>query len=314
MTHGRALSPYHTFDRSEWSRLGSGIPLTISASELERVRGRNDPIALTEVSDVYLPLAKLIYFLADRNHAEQKATHLFLGQIPPKVPFIIGIAGSVAVGKSTAARLLQILLGRLPNLPRVDLVTTDGFLHPNEVLEERGLMKRKGFPESYDIRRLIRFFADLKSGASEVEAPVYSHLDYDIVPEEKQVIRQPDLLILEGLNILQTPNADEKSPRLTVSDFLDFSLYIDAKEADLARWYVERFQLLRQTAFRRPESYFRRYGDLSVEEAGQTAISIWNEINARNLEENIAATRERASLILEKEADHTIRQIRLRRF
>lgn len=307
-------SPYHTFNRNEWSRLGSGIPLLMSAGELERVRGRNDPTTLAEVSEIYLPLAKLIYFLADRNHAGQKATHLFLGKIPPKVPFIIGIAGSVAAGKSTVARLLQILLSRLPHRPRVELVTTDGFLHPKAVLEERGLMKRKGFPESYDIRRLLRFLAEVKTGSSEVEAPVYSHLIYDIVPEKRQMICQPDLLILEGLNILQIPHPGEKAPHLTVSDFLDFSFYVDAREEDLARWYVERFQLLRKTAFRQPESYFRRYADLSEEEAEKTALSIWQEINARNLAENIAPTRERARLILEKGADHTVRRIRLRRF
>ncbi|PTM59515.1 type I pantothenate kinase [Desmospora activa] len=314
MTQPSSFSPYHTFDRIEWSRLGGGIPLSMSAGELERVRGRNDPITLAEVSEIYLPLAKLIYFLADRNHAGQKATHLFLGKIPPKVPFIIGIAGSVAAGKSTAARLLQILLGRLPHRPRVDLVTTDGFLYPKAVLEERGLMKRKGFPESYDIRRLLRFLAEIKTGKPTVEAPVYSHLTYDIVPEERQVIRQPDLLILEGLNILQSPPPGEKAPHLTVSDFLDFSFYVDACEEDLARWYVERFQLLRKTAFRQPESYFRRYADLTVEEAEKTARSIWKEINARNLAENIAPTRARARLILEKDSDHAIRQIQLRRF
>ncbi|MDR6225073.1 type I pantothenate kinase [Desmospora profundinema] len=314
MSNESSFSPYHTYDRIEWSRLGRGIPLSVSEGELERLRGKNDPIVLAEVSEVYLPLAKLIYLLEDRNHIDQKTTHLFLGKIPPKVPFIIGIAGSVAAGKSTAARLLKILLSRLPHRPQVDLVTTDGFLHPNAVLEKRGLMKRKGFPESYDVRRLIRFLADIKSGVPQVEIPVYSHLIYDIVPGETQVIRQPDLLILEGLNILQTPQADEKAPRLTVSDFLDFSLYVDAREDDLTRWYVERFQLLRKTAFRQPESYFRRYANLSVEEAEKTALSIWKEINARNLAENIAPTRERARLILEKGADHSIRRIRLRRF
>lgn len=314
MSNASSFSPYHIFDRQEWSRLGKGIPLPLSAGELERLRGKNDPIALEEVSAVYLPLAKLIFLLADRNHVYQKTTHLFLGRIPKKVPFIIGIAGSVAAGKSTVARLLQILLKRLPHRPRVDLVTTDGFLHPNRVLEERGLMKRKGFPESYDIRRLIRFLVKLKSGVPTVEAPVYSHLIYDIVPGEQQRIAQPDLLILEGLNILQTPLADERTPRLTVSDFLDFSLYVDAKEADLARWYVERFQLLRRTAFRQPQSYFRRYADLSEAEAETTARSIWKEINARNLVENIAPTRERAHLILEKEANHAVARIRLRQY
>jgi type I pantothenate kinase len=242
-----------------------------------------------------------------------RAADAFLGQPAAKVPYVIGIAGSVAVGKSTTARILQALLMRWPDHPRVDLVTTDGFLHPNEVLDTRGIMNRKGFPESYDVATLIRFLTELKSGQARVRAPVYSHLVYDIVPGEYIEVDRPDILILEGLNVLQTPPADRHLPAVFVSDFFDFSIYVDAEEDDITRWYVDRFLALRETAFRDPASFFRRFAAFSDDEAVAMARSIWEEINGRNLAENIAPTRERARLILEKGPDHAVKRVRLRR-
>jgi type I pantothenate kinase len=304
-------SPYLIFDREEWKSLRASVPLTLSAEELAELRGVNERISLDEVSDIYLPLSRLLNLYVAGNQNRVRATHLFLGRLQPKVPFIIGIVGSVAVGKSTTARILQALLSRWPDHPRVDLVTTDGFLYPNRVLEEHGLMKRKGFPESYDLKKLIRFLTDVKSGKPEVTAPVYSHLVYDIVPGEVQVVRQPDILILEGLNLLQIPGGS--SPRVSVSDFLDFSIYVDAKEQDLLRWYVERFLLLRETAFQQPESYFHRYADLTEEEAVAMARRIWEEINSVNLRENILPTRFRANLILKKGPNHDVKEVLMRK-
>jgi type I pantothenate kinase len=307
-------SPYIDLTREEWSRLRNSTPLTLTEDDLEKLRGINEQISLRDVEDIYLPLSRLLNLYVDATQKLHRAMRAFLGDSAEKVPYVIGVAGSVAVGKSTTARILQALLARWPNHPKVDLVTTDGFLFPNAVLEARGLMRRKGFPESYDRRRLVKFVADVKSGADVVSGPVYSHLAYDILPRQEQVVRKPDIMILEGLNVLQTGvgRAENYAP-VFVSDYFDFSIYVDADEADIRQWYVERFFTLRRTAFRDPASYFRRYAALSDDEAKERALSIWNEINGVNLRENILPTRFRASLILEKDADHSVRSVKLRK-
>lgn len=308
------LSPYINFTRDEWSALRNSTPLTLTEDELASLRGINDLISLDEVKEIYLPLSRLLNLYVAATQSLHEATHTFLGDSTAKVPYVIGIAGSVAVGKSTTARILQALLARWRNHPKVDLITTDGFLQPTAVLEARGLMKRKGFPESYDRRRLVKFVADVKSGEEEVTAPIYSHLIYDIIPDQVQTFHQPDIMIVEGLNVLQTGvgSAEQASP-VFVSDYFDFSIYVDADEEDIKAWYVERFLTLRRTAFRDPVSYFHRYARLSDTEARQTALKIWEEINGPNLRENILPTRNRAHLILEKGLDHSIQQVKLRK-
>jgi len=307
-------SPYVSFTRQEWARLRDATPLTLSADDLLALRGINEYVSLDEVVDIYLPLSRLLNLYVEAAQGLHRVTDTFLGKPARPVPYIIGIAGSVAVGKSTFARILRALLARWPNHPTVDLITTDGFLYPNRVLEERGLMNRKGFPESYDLRRLMRFMAELKSGADEVRAPVYSHLVYDIVPEAETLVEHPDIVLVEGLNVLQTPDgALRRSIRTFVSDYFDFSIYVDAAEDDIEEWYVARFLTLRDTAFRDPRSYFRRYADLSTEEAVATAKRIWAEINEINLRENIGPTRDRAWLVLHKARDHAVTEVRLRK-
>jgi type I pantothenate kinase len=310
-----APSPYLVLDRTAWARLRAATPMTIGEEDLPTLRGINERLTLDEVADVYLPLSRLLNLNVSASRSLAEVTDTFLGTPAGRVPYVVGIGGSVAVGKSTTARILQALLARWPHHPRVDLVATDGFLLPNRVLEERGIMHRKGFPESYDRRALLAFLAAVKSGQPEVAAPVYSHLAYDVVPGREQVVSSPDVLIVEGLNVLQTGMAGGgRQPRRFVSDYFDFSLYVDAAEADIERWYVERFLTFRETVFRDPSSYFRRYADLSPEEAVATARSIWTTVNAVNLHQNVAPTRDRARLVLGKGPDHAVTEVRLRRW
>ena len=303
------ISRFVEFTRAQWAQLKASTPLPLSEAQLRGLVGLNEPMSLDEVADIYLPLSRLLNLYVGATQTLHAATATFLGSAAPRVPYVIGLAGSVAVGKSTASRILQALLARWPTHPQVDLITTDGFLLPRRVLEARGLMDRKGFPESYDVRRLLRFMADLKSGAPEVFAPVYSHLAYDVVEAEQVVIRQPDIVIVEGLNVLQTGSG---AP-MFVSDFFDFSIYVDANEADIEQWYVERFMALRETVFRNPSSYFHRYAELTPADARATARTLWQTINLVNLRENVLPTRDRATLILEKGRDHAVRRVRLRK-
>ena len=303
---------YVSFDRQQWADLRAATPMTLREADLENLRGINERIDLDEVAAVYLPLTRLLNLYVSATQNLHKVSATFLGTLAPKVPYVIGVAGSVAVGKSTFARILQALLARWPDHPKVDLITTDGFLHPNQVLEDRGIMNRKGFPESYDTRNLLKFLRELKSGRAAVDAPVYSHVVYDIVEGEHVTVCQPDILILEGLNVLQVGAPGSEAAEF-VSDYFDFSIYIDADEQDIEKWYVDRFLSLCDSVFQNPDSFFRHFAHLSRDEAVATARGIWQGINGLNLSENIAPTRDRASLILRKGADHRVSDVRLRK-
>jgi len=303
-------TPFREIARREWASLAPTMDLPLSETELVQLRGLGDFLDLSEVSEVYLPLSRLLTLYASGARALHRETSTFLGDTTPGTPFVIGIAGSVAVGKSTVARLLRELLARWEDTPRVELVTTDGFLYPNAELERRGLLERKGFPESYDRRALLRFVSQLKSGAAEVRSPFYSHLHYDIVPGAEIVVRRPDVVIVEGLNVLQPPSVRN---RLAVSDLFDFTIYVDARTSDIATWYVERFLRLQQGAFTNPNSYFHRYSSLSEAEARVRAADIWSRINEPNLINNILPTRARASLVLRKGSNHQVSSVLLRK-
>lgn len=309
------ISRYIDFDRNHWKSLRANTPLLLDESDLASLRGINEQVSLREVEDIFVPLSRFLNLHVAAIQHLYEVRRQFMGTTEPaRVPYIIGLGGSVAVGKSTFSRVLRASLARWDDHPRVDLVTTDGFLFPNRILAERGLMQRKGFPESYDQRRLLQFLSEIKSGVRKVAAPVYSHLHYDIVPGRVELVDQPDILILEGLNVLQSPPPAQRGySRVFVSDFFDFSIYIDAADDVIENWYIARFLKLRETVFRNEDSYFHRFASLTETEAAQTARRIWRDINFVNLHENILPTRERAHLILEKAAAHAVERVRLRR-
>lgn len=308
------LSPYRIFSRTDWAALREDTPMTLKPREVTRLRSLHDRLDMGDVKDIYLPLSRLLSLYVSATQRLFRVQQRFLNTADAKMPYVIGVAGSVAVGKSTTARVLQALLARWPNMPKVDLVTTDGFLFPNEVLARDGLMERKGFPESYDVSALLQFLSDIKAGRRKVRAPVYSHLTYDVLPDAFVEIDRPDILIVEGVNVLQTGRAPKDGKAIPfVSDFFDFSIYLDAEDDVLESWYVERFLSLRGTAFSDPKSFFSRYSKLSDEEAVRTATSIWNRINLVNLHENILPTRQRADLILTKSGNHRVEEVALRR-
>jgi len=309
-----AFSPYAVYTREEWARLREDTPMPLDEAELENLGGLIERVSTREVVEIYLPLSRLLNLYVEAAQGLHSVASKFLRNGERKMPFILGLAGSVAAGKSITARVLQALLARWPSHPNVALVPTDGFLFPNAVLEERGLMSRKGFPESYDLPRLLNFLGDVKSGMERIEAPAYSHLVYDVLADQSIVLEQPDIVIVEGLNVLQPAKLPKDGEAIPfVSDFFDFSVYIDAEEALVESWYVERFLRLRQPAFRDPASYFHRYATLSEEEARATGLSIWRSINLVNLRQNILPTRQRADLILHKRADHAVETVELRK-
>jgi type I pantothenate kinase len=308
------VSPYRVFSRAEWAALRKDTPMTLTSEEVVKLRSLHDRLDIEEVEQIYLPLSRLLSIYVAATQRLFRAQQGFLATEDVKMPYIIGVAGSVAVGKSTTARVLQALLARWPNVPKVEIVTTDGFLYPNAVLEREGLMEKKGFPESYDLPVLLRFLSELKAGRRPVRAPIYSHLIYDVTPNQWIEVDRPDILIVEGLNVLQTGRLPKEGRAIPfVSDFFDFSVYLDADENVLKAWYVDRFLTLRGTAFRDPKSYFHRYSGLSDQEAENTATTIWDRINLVNLHENILPTRQRADLILKKSESHRVEEVALRR-
>jgi type I pantothenate kinase len=312
--HPVGSSPYVELDRDAWSALAASTPLPLTQDDVTRLQGLGERVDLREVAEVYLPLSRLLNLYVAASARLHAATTTFLGETPARTPYVIGVAGSVAVGKSTTSRILREMLARWPDTPRVELVTTDGFLYPNAELERRGILHRKGFPESYDRKALLRFVVDIKSGKDEVNAPSYSHLFYDVQPDEPVVVKSPDIVVVEGLNVLQPARVrDDGRMGLAVSDFFDFSVYVDARTSDVRSWYVDRFLRLRETAFSRPESYFRRFAALSDEDARRRAEQIWADINERNLVENVLPTRPRADLVLRKGTDHSVQHVRLRK-
>ncbi|MBE8712228.1 type I pantothenate kinase [Sphingobacterium hungaricum] len=306
-------SPFETFNRLEWKNLNGHLTNTLISDDLDNLHAVNEPLTLEEIEDIYFPLAHLLHIHVHEYQRLHGNTNDFLQRNQQKLPFIIGIAGSVAVGKSTTARVLKKVLSFLPNKPKVDLVTTDGFLYPNRTLIERNILNRKGFPESYDTKMLINFLSEMKSGKQNLTVPVYSHMEYDIVENETQLIENPDILIVEGINVLQVNSQRTSGSGVFVSDFFDFSIYVDAEEKDIVDWYVNRFESLRSTAFQDPSSYFHKYADMTEEESTKMATQIWNEINRPNLLDNILPTRYRADLILFKDSHHFVKNVNVRK-